>query len=103
MYRDFVFLFDLNLEVLSFCLASLGLRKELSETEGYQTEVGLQVCDLRSGITSKKPYSSRAYYQPKPYYQVFGNAFASNLSLIDLLFCEGPSALGTLRASRKEI
>ena len=103
IYRDFVFIFDLNLAVLSFCLKSLGLRKELSETKGYERDAGLQVCDLRSRITSKKPYSSRPFYEPKPYYQVFGNAFASNLSLIDLLFCEGPNSLTTLRASRKEI
>jgi hypothetical protein len=103
MYRDFVFIFDLNLSVLSFCLNCLGLRKELSDTEGYQREAGLRVCDLRSRITPKKPYSSRAFYQPKPYHQVFGNAFASNMSLVDLLFCEGPNALTTLKASRKEI
>lgn len=103
IYRDFVFIFDLNRHVLSFCLNSLGLRKELSETEEYQTEAGLQICDLRSQIISKKPYSNRAFYQPQPYYQVFGNAFASNLSLIDLLFCEGPNSLPILRASRKEI
>jgi hypothetical protein len=103
LYRDFDFIFDLNLEVLSFCLNSLGLQKELSETENYQKEAGLQICDLRSQITSKKPYSSRTFYQPKPYYQVFGNTFASNLSLIDLLFCEGPNALATLKASGREI
>ena len=103
IFRDFVFIFDLNLAVLSFCLKSLGLRKELSETKGYERDAGLQVCDLRSRITPKKPYSSRPFYEPKPYYQVFGNAFASNLSLIDLLFCEGPNALSTLKASGKEI
>jgi len=103
LYRDFDFIFDLNLAVLSFCLNSLGLRKELSETKDYEREVDLQICDLRSQITSKKPYSSRAIYQPQPYHQVFGNAFASNLSLIDLLFCEGPMALSTLKASRREI
>jgi hypothetical protein len=103
LYRDFDFIFDLNREVLSFCLNSLGLRKELSESGDYQMEVGLQVCDLRSQITSKKPYSSRAFYQPEPYNQVFGNTFASNLSLIDLLFCEGPYAPAILKASGREI
>jgi hypothetical protein len=103
LYRDFEFIFDLNQEVLSFCLNSLGLTMELSATETYQKEVGQQICDLRSRITSKTPYSSRPFYQPKPYYQVFGNAFASNLSLVDLLFCEGPQALTILKASRIEI
>jgi hypothetical protein len=46
--------------------------------------------DLRSSISAKKPYSERSFYQPAPYYQVFGNQFVENLSLIDLLFCEGP-------------
>ena len=101
--RDFVFIFDLNQEVLSFCLSSLGLPVELSATETYQKEGVPQICDLRSQITSKKPYWDRPYYRPKPYYQVFGNAFASNLSLVDLLFCEGPHALPILKASRHEI
>ena len=96
------FLFDLDRVLLSFCLRSLGLEKELSETVSYDKEVGPEISDLRSQITPKRPYSGRPFYQPKPYHQVFGNAFAGNLSLIDLLFCEGPQALTTLKASRKD-
>ena len=101
--RDFPFIFDLNMSVLSFCLNNLGLKKELSDTAEYQKETGEQVCDLRSRVIWKKPYSDRPFYRPVPYYQVFGNGFASNLSLIDLLFCEGPNALATLKASGTDI
>lgn len=102
IYGNHFFLLDLDHHLLSFCLRSLGLEKELSETVSYEKEVGGEISDLRSQITPKKPFSGRSYYQPQPYHQVFGNAFASNLSLIDLLFCEGPRALTLLKASRKE-
>jgi hypothetical protein len=35
------------------------------------------------------------------YQQVFGSGFVENLSLIDLLFCEGPRAASILIASWK--
>jgi hypothetical protein len=100
LYQDDVFLCDLSRGMLSFCLRNLGLKTEISESLVYEKEVGPEIFDLRAQITSKKPSSSRSIYQPVPYYQVFGSPFVSNLSLIDLLFCEGPNSLAILRASR---
>jgi hypothetical protein len=65
--------------------------------------MGEDIYDLRSAITPKEPCSDRPYYKPVPYYQVFGSAFAENLSLVDLLFSEGPGSLAILKDSRKEI
>ncbi len=93
---------DLNREVLSFCLINLGIRVELGETEKYVDEASTGVIDLRSTILAKKPFSERNFYRPKSYYQVFGNRFASNLSIIDLLFCEGPNASHIIKESVKE-
>ena len=59
------------------------------------------VFDLRSQIIPKQPSINRDFYKPVPYYQVFGSGFAENLSLIDLLFCEGPRATSLLIASQK--
>ena len=58
------------------------------------------VKDLRSVIQAKKAYSVRALYNPTAYHQVFGNMFVPNLSLIDLLFCEGPNAGRLIRTSQ---
>ena len=102
IYSDISFVVDLDRQLLSFCLRSLGLEVGLSETVAYEKQVSAEISDLRSRITPKKPFSGRSFYKPKSYYQVFGSAFASNLSLIDLLFCEGPRALTVLKASRKE-
>jgi hypothetical protein len=61
------------------------------------------VFDLRSRISSKEPFNFRPFYQPRSYHQVFGNTFAENLSIIDLLFCEGSGAGTLLKASQKKI
>lgn len=90
IYRDYRFLFDLNLHLLSFCLQSLRWSVAPSESVSYEWPVGNGCTDLRSSINAKKPHFERQYYKPVSYYQVFGNQFVENLSLIDLLFCEGP-------------
>src|SRR5258708_1724881 len=95
------FLADLDRHLLSFCLRNLGVKKLVSETVAYEKEVNPEIFDLRSRISSKIPCSERSYYRPHPYHQVFGNGFASNLTIIDLLFCEGPGALTILRDSGK--
>jgi len=98
--KDHQFLFDLNLSLLSFCLKSLKWDLKLSESVSYEKSCDPFIKDLRSAIQAKKPYSERSYYKPAPYHQVFGNMFVPNLSLIDLLFCEGPNAGRLIKASQ---
>ena len=95
------FLYDLNFSLLSFCLQSLGMKISISESVSYEKNPELSISDLRSKISAKKDYSTRCFYQPIPYLQVFGNTFAENLSVIDLLFSEGPLAHRHLKASGK--
>jgi WbqC-like protein family len=102
LYRNQEFLFDLNLELLSFCLKSIRCNPAVSVSPFYEKVPSSYVFDLRSQINPKKPASDRAFYKPVAYHQVFGSGFAENLSLIDLLFCEGPGATSLLLASRKE-
>ena len=98
--KEHKFLFDLNLSLLSFCLKSLKWDMKLSESVSYEKISDPSVQDLRSTIQAKKAYSDRTFYKASPYQQVFGNMFVPNLSLIDLLFCEGPNAGRLIRASQ---
>jgi hypothetical protein len=102
LYTKHEFLFDLNMEMLSFCLKSLHMAPRVSASVTYEKEYDKTFLDLRSHIQAKKSYSERSFYTPHNYYQVFGNAFVENLSLIDLLFCEGPRAGSIILASRKK-
>ena len=58
--------------------------------------------DFRDAL-SPKPRLQRPdpAFRAAPYYQVFTERypFAANLSIIDLLFCEGPDSTGILRDS----
>jgi hypothetical protein len=101
LYRHHNFLFDLNLELLSFCLKCIRFAPALSVSISYEKVPPSWVFDLRSKIIPKKPSIDRNFYKSVPYYQVFGKGFAENLSVIDLLFCEGPKATSILIASQK--
>ena len=86
-------LFDLNQEILSFCLNSIGWKKKLSKTLTYGERPPIyELADFRDILRARAPWSARNHYRPYPYYQVFGNGFAGNLAVIDLIFCCGPSA-----------
>lgn len=102
IYAGHIFLFDLNLALLSFCLKSISLQPQLSASVAYKKNPETTFDDLRSLIQAKIPYSERSIYKSVPYYQVFGNHFADNLSLIDLLFCEGPRSGSLILASRNK-
>jgi len=103
IFKRHDFLFDLNFELLSFCLQSARLDVKLSETSAYVKVSEKGITDLRSAINPKISYTMRSFFSPVPYVQVFGNKFVTNLSFIDLLFCEGPNARQILLSSTRGI
>ncbi|MBT0811559.1 WbqC family protein [Litoribacter ruber] len=94
-------LFDLNLELLTLCLKFLQHPVRIVVSTEYQPNVGFQ--DLRGVIQPKESYEVRGIYRPVPYMQLFGLDFVPNLSVIDLLFCEGPQAGRIISQSKKTI
>lgn len=101
IYQSHRFLIDFTVPALSFCLKSLRWDKQVLLTSGYE-KVRQGEIDCRNQISAKSPCINRPFYQAMPYYQVFGNIFAANLSILDLLFCTGPQASTWLRQSAKE-
>jgi hypothetical protein len=90
------FLWDLNYEILTVCLGLLRLKKELLLTTEYNKEAGIhvkEVLDKRSLVHPKK----QGEMAEVKYTQVFGREFVSNLSIIDLIFNEGPNGTSILK------
>lgn len=99
-------LFDLNCDLTRLLLGLFGLPETLPFTEDYTVPMSLDTAvaagDFRE-IISHKPRLKRpdpTFVAPE-YYQVFADRipFAPNLSVIDLLFCEGPAAGRIIRDS----
>ena len=86
--NKYKFLLDFNLELLTWLLKQLKLPVELSFTEVYEKQLAIK--DYRSSMDK----NSMPLLPQKPYFQVFSdrNEFISNLSIVDLLFSQGPQA-----------
>lgn len=89
-------LIDLNHAMLSVCLKMLQWQIDI-QLESLENAPH----DLRNKILPKQPFDNREFYDPIPYQQNFGNTFVPNLSILDILFCQGPEAGRLLRDSIK--
>jgi hypothetical protein len=86
-------LFDLNEKLLLTLLSLLKIKAAIKHTKSYEADVtGMK--DFRESIHPKKPFN----FQAKPYYQVFDerHGFIPNLSIVDLLFNQGPQSINYL-------
>ena len=107
-------LWELNLEIIRFFIRKIGIPVEIKMTEdflksgetvgngvweGLPYNAGLDAVDLRQVIHPKRPDDIlRRMGKEKPYFQVFAgkHGFITNLSIMDLLFNEGPDAVSYL-------
>lgn len=90
--KQTTFLLDLNLKCHNFIMDALQIEIPSIKTDEYHKEVDF--LDLRKLAIAK----SENQFQLERYIQVFdtNNGFISNLSILDLLFMEGPNALNYL-------
>jgi hypothetical protein len=86
-------LFDYNAELLEMILKFLKMPLSLSYTDEYHRDYP-ELTDLRNIIHPKKDIAD----EQKPYFQVFEErkGFLKDLSIIDLLFNQGPQSLNYL-------
>ncbi|MBC7450292.1 MAG: WbqC family protein [Cytophagales bacterium] len=87
--KKYTYLWDLNYELLTLCLQLLKIKKKIIPSEMYllsENELFKEIKDLRNSI-SPNEYGEYRQNGVKKYQQVFGNEFAKDLSIIDLLFC----------------
>ena len=99
LFGQHKFLFDLNWQLLEKILQLLKVKCTITFCENYVSDPGADVVDLRSKIHPRNGVNSYDFFKQIPYNQVFGNIFAGTLSIIDLLFCEGPEAVAFLQNS----
>ncbi|GAA4847596.1 WbqC family protein [Algivirga pacifica] len=86
-------LFELNKEILGLLCQLLGVKCRIHYTEGYENNYAENFVDLRTKVDAKGEHHITNL---QPYIQVFGEQFLPNLSILDLLFCEGPASKGIL-------
>ena len=96
--RKYERLFDLNLAIIRFFIEKTGIAVDLRCTEDFSKE---HPGDLREIIHPKRPNTIlRDLGLEKPYFQVFSHkhGFKADLSIMDLLFNEGPDSILYLKA-----
>lgn len=91
---------ELNKELLTKCLEMLDMKLKIEYSDKTDSTEKNEVFDARNNINPKKSISGNSFFTSVDYFQVFGNNFVNNLSIIDLIFCEGPQARHIIEKSR---
>ena len=86
-----------NLRIFDVLCELIGIDLDSSKTTSFESEPQPEITDLRFLINAKR----KPDFQTEPYTQVLeaNHGFLPNLSVLDLLFNEGPNTLGYLEAS----
>jgi hypothetical protein len=94
--KEFLWLFDMNLEVLFWIKKVLAIPGDISLSESFVNNYTANIADIRNQWQPKNFQQKEASIK---YVQVFEDkiGFRSNLSILDILFCEGPRASQLLK------
>ena len=92
--RRWEFLFDFNTAITRKMCELLDIHPQIAFTEVYASAEEEGVTDFRDAIRPKHPLPDDGF-RPRRYYQVYEqkHGFQPNLSILDLLFNEGPEAV----------
>lgn len=82
---------ELNSDILTMCLKMLKCKIEINFSKSYMSDI--------EGYIDMRDEFFKINLSNQTYQQVFGNNFVSDLSILDLLFCEGPNATNILNKS----
>jgi hypothetical protein len=93
-------LLELNKRLLTKCLEILDLNVKIEYSKKVPSTENKSVYDAKNEINPKKPVTKNSIFTSADYFQVFGSNFVTNLSIIDLIFCEGPCARQIVAKSR---
>jgi len=99
--KEYTLLGDFCMEGIQWLAKQLRLNIEVTTTDTYAKNYPEGVADLRG----MKPRAEKSAMDGLPYYQLFNerNGFLPNLSMLDLLFAEGPHALQWLKNNSEMI
>lgn len=96
----YIYLYDLNIDLIQTTLDLLNINKEFSTTEEFTfNRTGI---DVLASIHPKREFNYPGYsFNPVQYQQVFSDRFGfiKDLSILDLLFNEGTNAQAILNTS----
>lgn len=98
--KKYAFLWELNWGLLTICLDFLKMDVRLETVDKIRL-VDAHL-DLRGAFDVKSGDGRREFHMGRPYMQLFGLDFVTNLSIVDLLFCEGPEAKQVLALRTKK-
>lgn len=92
-------LLDFNMHLLRFLMDEIGIKTSIRLTKDYHKEKN-DLLDLRTSIN---PKHAKLSINPPPYFQVHQDKFGfmANLSILDLLFSEGPNTLSYLQSIKE--
>jgi hypothetical protein len=91
--KKFDYLFDYNEQLLQFVLKAMKMKVDFKYTDSYEPNYP-ELLDYRESINPKRETD----FNQKPYFQVFEDrkGFIKNLSIVDLLFNQGPHSINYL-------
>ncbi len=89
--KEWKYLVDYNLEYTSTLLSLLGMNRDLPLSQSYY-QAQPDDLDLRP------KHKESSTFVAEPYFQVFSDRmpFEANLSILDLIMCEGPQAVNAV-------